>query len=261
MFLIVPSSDQTRLIGPFSSQLDQLIFQAKAERKPQYTSHCRGFDQITTRPPRVVIFAQALMQNPTTPCSPTAAHRCANRKINSFPNHPHKFSGRLWFIGGRLHPPHSRMRRLPCACDISVRKDPARAAVVAADPWCSRDWRSLNIWLNIIVCLSLSHPVMVVKVTFNQDWFPDSGRMARATQTTLPKSLQWFCLLPPSPLRGQCRIFTDFPILLHRRHLSSPKVLYFARSIKTKVGILCAECAQLHYIKNTTPPARHCQPL
>ena len=59
---------------------------------------------------------------------------------------------------------------------------------------------------------------MVVKVTFNQGWFPDSGRMARATQTNLPKFLQWFCLLPPSPLRGQCRIFTDFPILLHHRH-------------------------------------------
>ena len=102
---------------------------------------------------------------------------------------------------------------------------------------------------------------MVVKVTFNQGWFPDSGRMTHATQTNLPKSLQWFCLLPPSPLRGQCRIFTDLPILLHRRHLSSPKVLYFARSIKTKVSIFCAECAQLHYIKNTTPPARHCQPL
>jgi hypothetical protein len=45
--------------------------------------------------PRRYIFAQALMQNPTTPCGPTAAHRCANRKINGFPNHPCEFSGRL----------------------------------------------------------------------------------------------------------------------------------------------------------------------
>ena len=99
---------------------------------------------------------------------------------------------------------------------------------------------------------------MVVKVTFNQGWFPDSGRMARATQTNLPKSLQWFCLLPPSPLRGQCRIFTDFPILLHCRHLSRIRVLYFATSVKTKVDILYTECAKLHDIANTTPLTRHC---
>jgi hypothetical protein len=96
VFSIAPPIDQTRLIGPFSSQLDQSIFQVKAERKPEYSSHYCGFYQITTRPPRVVIFfAQALMQNPTTPCGPTAAHRCANRKINGFPNHPCEFSGRL----------------------------------------------------------------------------------------------------------------------------------------------------------------------
>ena len=84
---------------------------------------------------------------------------------------------------------------------------------------------------------------MVGKVTFNQGWFPDSGRMARATQTNLPKSLQWFCLLPPSPLRGQCRISTDFPILLHHRHLGNAKMLYFATSVKTKVDILYTDYA------------------
>jgi len=55
-FLVAPPSDQTLLIGPNSSQLDQSSFQAKAERKPQYPSHHCGFDQRTTRPPRVVLF-------------------------------------------------------------------------------------------------------------------------------------------------------------------------------------------------------------
>ena len=59
-FLVAPPSDQTLLIGPFSSQLGQSSFQAKAERKPQYSSHYCGFDQITTRPPRVVIFLPRL---------------------------------------------------------------------------------------------------------------------------------------------------------------------------------------------------------
>jgi hypothetical protein len=40
--------------------LDQSSFQAKAKRKPQYSSHYCGCDQITTRPPRVVIFLRRL---------------------------------------------------------------------------------------------------------------------------------------------------------------------------------------------------------
>ena len=43
----------------------------------------------------------------------------------------------------------------------------------------------------------------------------------------------------------------DFHRLLNSpalRHLGRPKVLYFATSVKTKVDILCAECAQLHDI-------------
>ena len=59
-FLVAPPSDQALLIGPNSSQLDQSSFQAKAERKPQYRANHCGFDQITTRPPRVVLFLRRL---------------------------------------------------------------------------------------------------------------------------------------------------------------------------------------------------------
>jgi hypothetical protein len=85
VFLIAPPSDQNRLISPFSSQLDQSSFQVKAERKPQYSSHYCGFYQITTRPPRVVIFCAGFNAKPDDALRPHRGAQVRKSQDQRFP--------------------------------------------------------------------------------------------------------------------------------------------------------------------------------